>query len=83
MSKTTDRRGFLKSSVAAGGAALAALGSFEEKALSAELDGAGNAGVPAPAAAPLSIPKGRIKGLEISRVIGGAAAESHPTKWGT
>jgi len=71
MSKKIDRRGFLKNSIAAGGAALAAMHSFEEKALSAELDGGGKAPGPAAAAAPLAIPKGRIKGLEISRVIGG------------
>jgi len=71
MSKRIGRRGFLKSSLLAGGATLAAMHSFEEKALSAETDGGGKAGAPAPAAAPLAIPKGRIKGLEISRVIGG------------
>ena len=70
MSKKIDRRGFLKNSIAAGGAALAAMHSFEEKALSAELDGGGKAPGPVTAAAPLAIPKGRIKGLEISRVIG-------------
>ena len=71
MSRRIDRRGFLKSSVLAGGAALAALPSFEERALSAELDGGGKAGPSAPGAARAEIPKGRIKGLEISRVIGG------------
>jgi len=71
MSKRIDRRGFLKSSLLAGGATLAAMHSFEEEALGAAMDGGGNAGAPAPAAAPLEIPKGRIKGLEISRLIGG------------
>jgi hypothetical protein len=71
MAKRIGRRGFLRSSLAAGGAALAAMHSFEEKALSAELDGGGSDGLPVPSPAPLEIPKGRIKGLEISRVIGG------------
>jgi len=71
MSEKIDRRGFLKNSLVAGGAALAAMRSFEEKALSAELEGAARAGVPASAPAPLEIPKGKIKDLEISRVIGG------------
>jgi hypothetical protein len=70
MSQRIDRRGFLKSSLLAG-AALAARHSFEEQALSAELDGAGKAGLPAPGAARAEIPKGRIKGLEIGRLIGG------------
>ena len=48
MSEKIDRRGFLKNSLVAGGAALAAMHSFEEKALSAELDGGGMAGVTAP-----------------------------------
>ena len=71
MSDRIDRRRFLKNSMVAGGAALAAMHSFEEKALGAEISGGGNAGAPAPAVAPLEIPKGKIKGLEISRVIGG------------
>lgn len=71
MSGKIDRRRFLKNSMVAGGAALAAMHSFEEKALSAELGGGGKAGVPTPALAPLEIPKGKIKDLEISRVIGG------------
>jgi hypothetical protein len=71
MSDKIDRRGFLKNSLLAGGATLAAMRSFEEKALSAELDGGATAGATAPAAAALDIPKGTIKGLEISRVIGG------------
>ncbi len=74
MSGTINRRGFLKNSLVAGGATLAAMHSFEEKALAADLGGGGaNAGAPAPspAVAPLEIPKGKIKGLEISRVIGG------------
>ncbi len=73
-----DRRGFLKHSLLAGGATLAAMRSFEEKALGAELSSGKNAspstsapGASAPAARPVEIPKGKIKGLEISRVIGG------------
>lgn len=73
MPETIDRRGFLKRSLMAGGATLAAMHSFEEKALSAEIDGGRKAILPAsvPAAKPVEIPKGKIKGLEISRVIGG------------
>lgn len=71
MSGKINRRGFLKSSLLAGGAALAAGPGFEEKALSAEMGGARTAGEPAPAPAAQEIPKGKIKGLEISRVIGG------------
>lgn len=70
MTENIDRRGFLKNSLLAGGTALA-FKSFEDKVLSAEL----NAGKPtekaAPVVAPADIPKGKIKGLEISRVIGG------------
>lgn len=70
MVKNIGRRGFLKHSLAAGGAALA-LPSFEEKALSAE-SAAGKPSAPAgPAVEPLEIPKGKIKNLEISRVICG------------
>jgi len=69
VSKKIDRRGFLKNSLLAGGATLAAMHSFEEKALSAGIDGGRPAGAPAPA--PVEIPRGKIKGLEISRVIGG------------
>ena len=68
MSGKIDRREFFKNSLLAGGATLAAMHSFEEKALGAELAGGGPAGAPA---TPLEIPKGRIKGLEISRLIGG------------
>jgi len=71
VSERIDRRGFLKTSLLAGGATLAAMNSFEEKALGAELGGGKNSGAPAPAAKPVEIPKGKIKGLEISRVIGG------------
>ncbi|MCX7009573.1 MAG: twin-arginine translocation signal domain-containing protein [Kiritimatiellaeota bacterium] len=70
MAENIGRRGFLKRSLAAGGAALA-LGSHEEKALGAEISAAKPA---APAAAnvpPLALPKGKIKDLEISRVICG------------
>jgi len=71
MSQRIGRRKFLKSSLLAGGAALAAFPSLEEKALRAEMAGGGKAAGPASAAGPLEIPKGKIKGLEISRVIGG------------
>jgi hypothetical protein len=71
VSEKIDRRGFLRNSLLAGGATLAAMHSFEEKALSAEIDGGRPSGGPAPAAAPVEIPRGKIKGLEISRVIGG------------
>jgi len=71
MSGKFDRREFFKNSLLAGGATLAAMQGLEEKALGAELAGGGPAGAPVPLAAPLEIPKGRIKGLEISRLIGG------------
>ncbi len=71
MSGKIDRRGFLKHSLLAGGATLAAMHSFEEKVLGAEIASGRIAGAPAPAAKPVEIPKGKIKGLEISRVIGG------------
>jgi hypothetical protein len=71
MSEKMGRRGFLKNSLLAGGGALAAVSSFEEKALNAETAGASRGGAPCQAPAPLGIPKGRIKDLEISRLIGG------------
>ncbi len=71
MSEKLDRRGFLKNSLLAGGATLAAMTSFEEKALGAEMAGAARAGAASQATAPLEIPRGKIKGLEISRLIGG------------
>jgi hypothetical protein len=67
MSKHCSRRGFLKNSLAAGGAALA-WNSLEEQALGAETT-ADRA--TAPSAEPLAIPKGTIKDLEISRVFCG------------
>ena len=70
MSKNIGRRGFLKHSLAAGGAVLACH-SFEEKALGAEAV-AGKAPAPkAVAIDPLQLPKGKIKDMEISRVICG------------
>lgn len=51
MSEKIDRRGFLKNSLLAGGATLAAMHSFEEKALSAEIGGGRPSGAPSPAAA--------------------------------
>ena len=70
MSENINRRGFLKHSLAAGGTALA-LHSFEEKVLSAEIDSAKPAGKALPSVSPLVIPKGKIKDIEISRVICG------------
>ena len=70
MENSLNRRKFLKNSIVAGGAAVA-WPSFEEKVLGAEMKAARP---PAPAAkpiAPLQLPKGKIKGLEISRVICG------------
>jgi len=70
MAKNIGRRGFLKNSLAVGGAALA-FRSIEEKVLSAE-SVAGKPSAPAASTvAPLEIPKGKIKNLEISRVICG------------
>ena len=70
MAKNIGRRGFLKNSLAAGGAALT-FRSFEEKVLGAE-SAAGKPSAPAASTvAPLEIPKGKIKNLEISRVICG------------
>ena len=70
MTQHIGRRGFLKSSLAAGGAALA-FKSFEEKGLAAEA-AAGKPGAPAASTVtPLQLPKGKIKDLEISRVICG------------
>jgi len=67
MSNNIDRRNFLKTSLAVGGAALAGQ-SFEEKVLSAEI----KSEIPAaPIPDPLSLPMGKIKNLEISRVICG------------
>ena len=71
MSGKIGRRGFLKNSLLAGGAALAATHSFEEKALRAELGAGRTAGIPASAPGRAAVPKGRIKALEISRIIGG------------
>jgi len=67
MSKKIGRRGFLKTSLAVGSAALVGH-SFEEQVLSAEI----KAGAPAVAMPdPLELPKGKIKNLEISRIICG------------
>ncbi len=70
MAKNIGRRGFLKHSLAAGGAAVA-FRSFEEKALSAESTAGQPAAPSAASVAPLELPKGKIKNLEISRVICG------------
>jgi hypothetical protein len=67
MARTLARRQFLRNSLLAGGAAVA-LPSFEEKALGAEI----NAPRPAAPEAPrLQLPMGKIKQLEISRLICG------------
>lgn len=85
MEKNIDRRSFLKNSLLAGGVAAAALPSFEEKALGAEIKASSAApgksaapaktGAQAEASAPvgdaLALPKGKIKNLEISRMICG------------
>ena len=65
-----NRRGFLKNSLLVGGVA-AALPSFEEKVLAAEIKPGKAGGSALPAAEPLQLPKGKIKNLEISRVICG------------
>lgn len=70
MAANINRRKFLSGSIVAGGA-VAALGSFEEKVLGAELKTEGRAKPGAAVIDPLQLPKGKIKGLEISRVICG------------
>jgi hypothetical protein len=70
MNPNLDRREFLKHSLVAGGAA-AALSSFEEQALGAEMKAAKPTATAVPAPDPLQLPKGRIGKLEISRVICG------------
>ncbi len=69
MEPSLNRRKFLATSLAAGGAAVA-LRSFEEKALAAEMKPPAGAPVPA-AVEPLQLPHGKIKDLGISRVICG------------
>ncbi len=66
-----DRRRFLKDSLLAGGAAAAGFPSFEEKNLASRLSGPSRAAAPAPPAPAGTLPKGRIKDLEISRIIAG------------
>ncbi|MBM3859525.1 MAG: hypothetical protein FJ395_07745 [Verrucomicrobia bacterium] len=67
MPENIGRRKFLKTSLTIGGAALAGQ-SFEERVLGAE----SKSGAPAGATVdPLTLPKGKIKNLEISRVICG------------
>ena len=70
MSKTIDRRTFLKRSLMVGGAAVT-LQSFEEMALGAEIKEPRLADSALPPVEPLQLPKGKIKSLEISRVICG------------
>jgi hypothetical protein len=70
MSKNIGRRNFLKTSMAVGGAAL--LGqSFEEKVLSAEIKSDKTPASATPLPDALNIPKGKIKNLELSRIICG------------
>lgn len=70
MSTNISRRTFVAKSLAAGGAALAAH-SMEDKVLAAELATGKAARPPATPVEPLQLPKGKIKGLEISRMIAG------------
>jgi len=70
MAEEIGRRGFLKCSLVAGGAALA-WGSHEEKALGVEIGANKKPDPVAPSVPPLTLPHGKIKDLEISRVICG------------
>ena len=70
MSTHMGRRTFLRNALAAGGAACAGH-SFEEQALSAEIRADTEPAAPLPLPAALELPKGKIKNLEISRVICG------------
>ena len=70
MAKIIHRRKFLKNSLMAGGAAVA-MQSFEEKALGAEIKAPRPDSPATPAVEPLQLPKGKIKNLEISRMICG------------
>ncbi len=70
MNTTIGRRKFLKNSLVAGSAAIAAQ-SWEEKALAAQSGAPRSGGTASPPVEPLQIPKGKIKNLEISRVICG------------
>lgn len=70
MTKRLDRRTFLKRSLLAGSAAVA-WKSHEETALAAEIKSSGTRERALPSGGPLHLPKGRIKHLEISRVICG------------
>lgn len=67
MAQPVPRRQFLRASLLAGGAALTG-SSFEERALGAELR---SPVPPAPDVEPLRLPTGKIRGLEISRLICG------------
>ena len=71
MNNGIDRRNFLKQSLVAGGAALA-WASYEEKVLSAEAaPNAKSAAATTAGVDPLKLPTGKIKDLEMSRVICG------------
>ncbi|MBI5693092.1 MAG: twin-arginine translocation signal domain-containing protein [Verrucomicrobia bacterium] len=69
MATNINRRKFLKGSLVAGGAA-AALASFEEKALGAEMKG-GRPAAAKPPPDPMKLPMGKIGALEVSRMICG------------
>lgn len=70
MPENINRRTFLRNSAIAGGVAFT-LESFEEKVLGAQLGTGEKNKVAATAVQPADIPKGKIKNLEISRLIGG------------
>lgn len=70
MKTTIDRRSFLKQSLLAGSTAVA-LTSFEDKALGAELKADKSTAAPQRPVEPLKLPTGKIKHLEISRMICG------------
>ena len=70
MPDNVNRRNFLKASLAAGSAALVGH-SFEEKVLAAETKPGATDKTATPLPEPLTLPTGKIKGLEISRMICG------------
>jgi hypothetical protein len=70
MKTPVNRRRFIKNSILAGGAAIA-LPSFEERVLGAELRASKPASSGRRSAEPLQLPTGKIRNLEISRVICG------------
>jgi len=68
MSRNLDRRGFLKTTAAASAGAALAIG-FEEKALLAKEESKDAAASPAPSGKPM--PKGKIGGVEMGRLVCG------------